>query len=83
MGMFGCEKVIGKGKNMSKKMILYLDAIEEGKKEEEEKIESTKIMFGSRKVLKKEKNMLKKIIFYFILFTMFDFIVKNTGEYKI
>ena len=54
----------------------------EGKKEEE-KIESTKIMFGSRKVLKKEKNMLKKIIFYFILFTMFDFIVKNTGEYKI
>ena len=29
--MFGCEKVIGKGKgkNMSKKMILYLDAIEE------------------------------------------------------
>ena len=54
----------------------------EGKKEEEEKIESTKIMFGSRKVLKKEKNMLKKIIFYFILFTMFGFIMKNPENIK-
>ena len=40
-------------------------------------------MFGSRKVLKKEKNMLRKIVFYFILFTMFGFIMKNIGEYKI
>ena len=36
-GMFGCEKVIGKGKNMSKKMILYLDAIEERREKKKRK----------------------------------------------
>ena len=35
--MFGCEKVIGKGKNISKKMILYLDAIEERREKKKRK----------------------------------------------